>query len=356
MPGIIKVNPSVFEDKRDALAVAYNEAIRLMQEDMKFTPIFEVTPEQKAFFKNTAYATDSQALKRTIISRIATHDTSVSPTPEQESETVRLLALVMELIGPKHPDFPTVQKMAESVKAGGARGEVRAAPAPETPVEEGGAPMEQQGVPETVATQAADAAGDVRAAAPDYTDAIGYTLAMLKQTEGFDPVAAQHRVDKPNPDGSIPWTVGHGITQLADGTKIKAGDKMDQRTSLTRAEEIIVKNLIPEAEKNVAGWDKLDPRLQGAMLETAYNVGPRYFQDIPKGSPKMLARFRKGEEPATILAEENATWRKANGVILDGLVKRRALVKEKLIDTAARDAAKKKAPASAGAKWDPTYY
>jgi len=353
MPGIIKVNPSVFEDKRDALAVAFNEAIRLMQEDMKFTPVFEVTPQQKAFFKNTAYATDSQALKRTIISRIATHDTSVSPTPEQESETVRLLALVMELIGPKHPDFPVVQKMSESVQAGNARGEVRAAPAADPDKN----PDTVSGsTPETVATQAADAAGDVRAAAPDYTDAIGYTLAMLKQTEGFDPVAAQHRVDKPNPDGSIPWTVGHGITQLADGTKIKAGDKMDQRTSLTHAEAIIVKNLIPVAEKNVAGWDKLDSRLQGAMLETAYNVGPRYFQDIPKGSPKMLARFRKGEEPATILAEENATWRKANGVILDGLVKRRALVKEKLIDTAARDAAKKKAPAEAGAKWDPTYY
>jgi GH24 family phage-related lysozyme (muramidase) len=236
--------------------------------------------------------------------------------------------------------------MSESVKAGGARGEVRAAPAPETPVEEGGTPMEQQGVPETVTTQAADAAGDVRVAAPDYTDAIGYTLTLLKQTEKFDPVAVQHRVDKPNPDGSIPWTVGHGITQLADGTMIKAGDKMDQRTSLTRAEEIIVKNLIPEAEKNVAGWSNLDPRLQGAMLETAYNVGPRYFQNIPKGSPRMLKRFRNGEEPATILAEENATWRKANGVILDGLVKRRALVKETLIDWYVRDRDKKKTPAS----------
>ena len=180
MPGIIKVNPSVFEDKRDALAVAFNEAIRLMQEDMKFTPVFEVTPEQKAFFKNTAYATDSQALKRTIISRIATHDTSVSPTPEQEMETVRLLALVMEMIGPKHPDFPTVAKMAESVKAGGARGEVRAAPAPEAPVEEGGAPMEQQGVPETVTTQAADAAGDVRAAAPVTTSVKARALNYIK--------------------------------------------------------------------------------------------------------------------------------------------------------------------------------
>jgi GH24 family phage-related lysozyme (muramidase) len=345
MPGIIKVNPSAFEDKRDALAIAFNEALRLMQEDMKFTPVFEVTPEQKAFFKNTAYATDSQALKRTIISRIATHDTSVSPTPEQESETVRLLALVMELIGPKHPDFPTVQKMAESVKAGGARGEVRAAPAPEMPVEEGGAPMEQQGVPEDVTTQAADAAGDVRAAAPDYTDAIGYTLALLPKHEGFKATAEVRKVDKPRKDGSRPWTVGYGITELADGTRIKKGDTMDKRTSLTRAEEIIVKNLIPEAEKNVAGWSKLDPRLQASMLDTAYNVGPRYFQDIPKGSPKMLKRFRDGEDPATIIAEENATWNKSNGKVLQGLVDRRKSIKASLIDWYVRERDKAKTPA-----------
>ena len=122
MPGVIKINPAVFEDKRDALAVAWNEALRLVMEDMKFNPVFEVTPEQKAFFKNTAYATNSLALKRTLVARIATLDTSVSPTPEQEQETLRLLGLVSEMLGAQHPDTAVVAKMAESVKAGGARG------------------------------------------------------------------------------------------------------------------------------------------------------------------------------------------------------------------------------------------
>lgn len=57
MPGVIKLNPAVYSDKRDAAAVAWNEALRLFMEDTGFEPVFEVTPEQEEFFKDTAYAT-----------------------------------------------------------------------------------------------------------------------------------------------------------------------------------------------------------------------------------------------------------------------------------------------------------
>ncbi len=330
MPGQIFLNPEIFNDKRDAMATAWNEALRLVQEDAKFTPVFEVTPEQKAFFKDTAYATNSLALKRTIVSRIATHDTSVSPTEEQEMETIRLLALVMEMIGPKHQDYPVVQKMSESVQAGNARGEIRAAPAAQAGVSQEPPADGALGPPppEDVATQAAAAGGDVR---HDYTETIKYALSVLPLNEGFLPVAEQRPEDTPRKDGSRPWTVGYGITELADGTRIKEGDTMDERTASTRAEEIMVKRLFPVAEKNVSGWFGLDPRLQAAMTDTAYNVGPRYFQDIPEGSPKMLKRFRKGEDPATVISEENKTWKRANGIVLPGLVSRRKYVDDVLI-------------------------
>ena len=61
MSGVIKVNPSVFSDKRDAHAVVVNEALRLFMEDTGFTPEFEVTPEQLEFFKGTAYNPDNGA-------------------------------------------------------------------------------------------------------------------------------------------------------------------------------------------------------------------------------------------------------------------------------------------------------
>jgi len=61
MPGVIKVNPSVYQDKRDAHAVVVNEALRLFQEDSGFVPKFDVTPEQLEFFKGTAYNPDNGA-------------------------------------------------------------------------------------------------------------------------------------------------------------------------------------------------------------------------------------------------------------------------------------------------------
>lgn len=56
MAGVIKINPAVFQDDRDAHAVAWDEALRLFMEDTGFEPKFDVTPEQLEFFKDTAYA------------------------------------------------------------------------------------------------------------------------------------------------------------------------------------------------------------------------------------------------------------------------------------------------------------
>jgi hypothetical protein len=56
MPGQILINPDVINDKRDALAVAWNEALRILMEDIGFEPEFDITPEQEEFFRGTAYA------------------------------------------------------------------------------------------------------------------------------------------------------------------------------------------------------------------------------------------------------------------------------------------------------------
>lgn len=115
MSGVIKLNPAIFKDKRDAAAVAWNEALRLFMEDEAFTPKFDVTPAQLEFFKGTAYADDPGALAKTVVARIATRDTSVpDPTPGQIAETRRLLEAVLK----KHkgtPDAAVVEKMLAEI-------------------------------------------------------------------------------------------------------------------------------------------------------------------------------------------------------------------------------------------------
>lgn len=74
----IVINPSTFKNKKDALCVAFNEAFRILMEVTGFEPQAEPTPAQRRFFADTAYADDELMLRRTILARICTFDTSIS--------------------------------------------------------------------------------------------------------------------------------------------------------------------------------------------------------------------------------------------------------------------------------------
>lgn len=88
----IVINPTTFKNGKDALCVAFNERFRIWMEAYGFNPKSEPTDEQRRFFNDTAYADDEVMLRRTILARIATLDTSVQdPTDEQISETLEML-------------------------------------------------------------------------------------------------------------------------------------------------------------------------------------------------------------------------------------------------------------------------
>ena len=93
----IVINPTTFTNKKDALCVAFNEGFRLWMESAGFEPQSEPTDAQRRFFSDTAYADDEVQLRRTILARIATFDTSVKdPTDDQLSETASFLNEILE--------------------------------------------------------------------------------------------------------------------------------------------------------------------------------------------------------------------------------------------------------------------
>lgn len=113
----IAVNPEVFSDDRDALCVALNEAFRVIMEINGFDPVAEPTDAQRRFFADTAYANDETMLRRTILARICTFDTSIgkpaggehtghrestAPTQEQLEEAVEFLHTVLEIGAPQN--------------------------------------------------------------------------------------------------------------------------------------------------------------------------------------------------------------------------------------------------------------
>ena len=115
----IVINPAVFEDKRDALCVAWNEAIRVVMESVGFEPKSEPTDAQRKFFSDTAYADDEVQLRRTILARIATFDTSVKdPTDDQLAETGSFLDAILESDWCKNDwERNCVSRLSEAVKA-----------------------------------------------------------------------------------------------------------------------------------------------------------------------------------------------------------------------------------------------
>lgn len=145
----IAVNPEVFSDDRDALCVALNEAFRVIMEINGFDPVAEPTDAQRRFFADTAYANDETQLRRTILARICTFDTSIgkpaggehtghrestAPTQEQLEEAVEFLHTVLEIGAPQNKWEQNVVKriltvLEKAVEAG------RSSPAEEVPTE-----------------------------------------------------------------------------------------------------------------------------------------------------------------------------------------------------------------------------
>ena len=135
----IVINPTTFKNSKDALCVAFNEGFRLWMEANDFQPRSEPTEKQRRFFSDTAYADDETQLRRTILARIATFDTSVKdPTDDQLAETAEFLNAVLESDWCKNDwERNSVEKLARAVEAavGAEPAEPREEPVAARPVE-----------------------------------------------------------------------------------------------------------------------------------------------------------------------------------------------------------------------------
>lgn len=134
----IVINPEVFEDKRDALCVAMNEAFRVLMEVNGFNPVSEPTEAQRQFFADTAYSRNENQMRRTILARICTFDTSVKdPTEEQLHESVEFLETVMEMGAPQNQwEQQAVQRIHDVLAAALENGTAQSAPQEPAPVDE----------------------------------------------------------------------------------------------------------------------------------------------------------------------------------------------------------------------------
>ena len=151
----VVINPTTFKNEKDGLCVSFNEAFRILMAVNGFDPVAEPTEKQREFFSDTAYAHDELQMRRTILARICTFDTSVTdPTDEQLQEAVEFLDTVLEIGAPQNQwEQRAVERIRTAISQAlesGERVPASQAPAPEDSPEvaAGGAGSSAGGVPE----------------------------------------------------------------------------------------------------------------------------------------------------------------------------------------------------------------
>lgn len=132
-------------------------------------------------------------------------------------------------------------------------------------------------------------------------------LALLRQFEGFSPKPYQCPAGK--------WTIGFGSCFYADGSAVQEGDP-----SMTVAQALdLLRNTLEQYEGEVNRSVKVD-LTQGqfdALVDLAYNIGCANFR-----TSTLLRKLNEGNYGAA--AGQFERWNQGGGVVLPGLVKRRA--------------------------------
>lgn len=201
-PRII-VNPSTFKNEKDALCVAYDEAFRIVMEEMQFDPVSEPTDRQREFFSDTAYANDENMLRRTILARICTFDTSVEdPTDEQIQEAVEFLESVLEAGFTQNEDEQSkVQRILDVLRSVPERAEPAEPAEPTEPTEPTASTQAATYGGETEDDERKDLGADVKVPTAD-DDVKGAPVEKLGAPDRTDPTRTAPAGGNYNPDRS----------------------------------------------------------------------------------------------------------------------------------------------------------
>lgn len=144
---------------------------------------------------------------------------------------------------------------------------------------------------------------------PDTASALGIRL----REKGI-PLTQYTRLEGWEDISGHPFTIGWGSTRYADGTTVKAGD----RVTIQEADALLsatMQKMLDAAMKYVKV--KLNQNQIDAITSFVYNVG------VGKFSRSTLLR-RINEQNIAAAGEQFKRWRFAGGVEFAGLVKRRA--------------------------------
>ena len=133
------------------------------------------------------------------------------------------------------------------------------------------------------------------------------TLDFIKKLEGF----CSHSYKCP----AGVWTIGYGTTIYSNGVKVKDGDKINEEDALFELYKYIEKHCLPVVEDLEKQGVKLNENQRTAIMSLVYNIGAPAFN-----RSKCKECIIKNN---VVGACKNWDWKRSNGVVLNGLIKRR---------------------------------
>ena len=126
--------------------------------------------------------------------------------------------------------------------------------------------------------------------------------------------------------GGKPWTIGWGMTYYLDGRAVQPGDRIIQEQADAMFAQLVERDFATPVSAAIGDAPTTAAQF-GAMVALAYNIGlgPRvWLPGMQKGfrQSDVLKQHRAGKYDAAALAF--ASWTRAAGKVMSGLVRRRA--------------------------------
>lgn len=136
---------------------------------------------------------------------------------------------------------------------------------------------------------------------------------IIKDFEGFR--------DAPYRCPAGVWTIGYGTTRYPDGVRVSPDDFRitEQQATIYMINEV-EKDIIPQLAKYVPFWGAMDSFKKSALISFAYNLGSGFM--LAEKGFETLQRVLRNKEWNKV-PDALALYCKADGRVLDGLVRRR---------------------------------
>ncbi|WP_198166508.1 lysozyme [Picosynechococcus sp. PCC 7117] len=115
------------------------------------------------------------------------------------------------------------------------------------------------------------------------------------------------------------WTIGYGCTYLANGRRVKKGDRLNSKAEAEQLlDQVFTRDFLPKLQK-IPHWQQMSGGQQAALASFAWNLGAHFYGN---GNFNSITRALRDKDWADV-PRALRLYNRAGNKVLKGLVDRR---------------------------------